>query len=108
MSWIIKVVTVLAENKNREGELKSKWEITRPENDETGKHFAEGLQKTSYYMKDGELKRGYPQPLTIYDLKWIKNNWIKILEAIDPTPGQPASPPEPASPTEAEIEEVPF
>ena len=109
MAWTTKVLAVLGEHHDKEGRLKSKWEITRPENEE-GKHFSEGLQKTSFYMKDGELKRGYPQALTKYDLRWIKDNWAKIGEAIDPPPGAAVAPkPAAAPPAESDsIEEVPF
>src|SRR3990167_10617660 len=86
MAWTNRIVATLDEYKNKEGVLRHRWEVTRPENEE-GKHLAEGLQKTGYYMKDGELKRGYPQPLTKYEMNWIRNNWARIIEALDPPPG---------------------
>ena len=81
MGWNNRVLVVLQENKYKD-ELKSKWEIVRPE-DGGGKHYAAGLAKTGYYKKDGSITRGYPQILTKYDLKWIDENRARIDAAIE-------------------------
>jgi len=47
MAWTTKVLTVLSENKNKAGDLKSRWEIIQPTNEAENKHFAPALQKTS-------------------------------------------------------------
>jgi hypothetical protein len=98
-------LAVLGEYKNKDGVLKSRWEIVRPEND--GKHYAPGLQKTSYYIKDGVETRGFAQALSLYDLNFVRDNWSKIREALDPVPGSsPAAAAQAAAP-EA-IAEEPF
>lgn len=104
-TWTTKILKVLGEYRNKEGELKSKWEVTRQENDE-GKHFSPGLQKTSYYKKEGVETRGFPQALSQYDLNWIRDNWASIRAAMDPPPAPEAAPAQTTPP--AEIEEVPF
>ena len=106
-SWVTKVLTVLSEYKNQEGVLRHRWEIIQPTNEETGKHFAPALQKTGFYQKDGELKRGYAQAFTIYDLNYVKNNWDNILAALTPAP-KTAAPKAAEAPPSAEIDEVPF
>ena len=85
-SWVTKVLTVLSEYKNQEGVLRHRWEIVQPTNEETGKHFAPALQKTGFYVKDGELRRGYAQGLTVYDLNYMQKNWDKIIAALTPAP----------------------
>ncbi len=108
MAWTTRVLQVLEEYKNKEGTLKHRWEITRVENDD-GKHMDECLQKTSYYVKDGVAKRGYPQALNKYDMRWIRNNWSKISEALDPAPGESAPSSNTAkNPEQDDIEETPF
>ena len=113
MAWVTKVLQVLDEHKDKEGVLRSRWEIVRPENEETGKHFAEALQKTGYYMKNGELTRGYAQALTKYDLRYIRDNWSRIGEALDPPPGATPAPAKAAPATAKEpesdsIDDTPF
>ncbi len=102
--WKDVVLKVLKENKDKDGVLRSKWEIVRPENDE-GKHFSPGLVKTGYYKKDGEIVRGFPQILTQYDLNYIRDNWAAIRAAMDPAPTASETP---AATPPADIEEVPF
>ena len=104
MAWTNKVLIVLAEQKNKDGALKSRWEIIQPTDEEHGKHFAPALQKTSFYVKDGELKRGYAQALTVYDMNWVRDNWDKVMAGLNPAPVASAQP----TPTDAEIEEIPF
>lgn len=104
MAWTTKILKVLGEYRNKEGQLKSKWEITQPWNDE--KHFAPGIQKTSFYLKDGIETRGFAQALTSYDLNYIRDNWATIRAAMDPAPTGDA-PAAQATPP-ADIEEVPF
>ena len=70
MAWSTKVLKVYQEGRNKNGELKSKYECVRMENEE-GKHFDPQFQKVSYYKKDGAEVRGYAQPLNKYDLKWL-------------------------------------
>lgn len=112
-TWTTVVLTVLSEYHNKDGVLKHKWEITRLESDE-GKHFSPGLQKTSFYMKNGEQKRGYPQPLTEYDMKFIRDNWDKIIAAMNPAPATTAASPAPTPaaapmpPAAANDDEEPF
>jgi len=105
MAWTTKVLSVLSESKNKAGELKSRWEIIQPTNEAENKHFAPALQKTSFYTKDGELKRGYAQALTIYDLNYVRENWNKIIAAMTPAPAAAAPT---AAPESDSIEEVPF
>ena len=104
--WKDVVLKVLKENKDKDGVLRSKWEIVRPENDE-GKHFSPGLVKTGYYVKDGTLTRGFPQILTQYDLNYIRDNWAMIRAAMDPAPASEQAAPAQTEPP-AHIEEVPF
>ncbi len=108
MSWETKVLIVIEEQHKQNGELKAKWEITRPVNESEGKQFERGLQKTGYYAKNGEIQRGYPQPLTVADLNWISENWAKICTAILPPPdGKVKAQTEPVQ-QQGDIEEVPF
>jgi hypothetical protein len=77
MAWTTKVLKVYQEGRNKNGELKSKYECVRME-DEGGKHFDPQFQKVSYYKKDGAETRGYAQPLNKYDFKWIDANRAQI------------------------------
>jgi hypothetical protein len=114
MSWTTNVVQVLAECKDKDGKLRAKWEITQVVSDEDRKLPA-GLQKTSFYTKDGALTRGYPQAFNMYDLTWIAKNWSKIMAALSPEAPREAAPqettkktPQPTEEAPANIEEVPF
>ncbi len=77
MAWTTKVLKVLDEYRDKEGNLKSKREIVRLENSD-GKHFDPCFQKTSFYVKDGSLVRGYAQGLNKYDFKWIDEHRTEI------------------------------
>ena len=110
MAWETQVLKVIKEYRNKDGDLKYKWEITRLANGD--KHFAPGLQKTSFYKKEGIEARGYAQSLTEYDLAWIAENaetikWemanVSGKQAPAAQKGEPA-----AAPKSAEFEDVPF
>ncbi len=102
MAWTTKVLKVLDEYKDKEGVLKNRREIVRLENSD-GKHFDPMFQKTSFYMKDGVLTRGYAQGLNKHDFKWLGENQAEV----DADLASDWKTPEPA-PADGEIEEVPF
>ena len=108
--WTTEVLKVLGEFRTKEGVLKSQWRVVQRSNGTTA--MRPELEKRSFYMKNGEETCGFCQGLNEYDLKWLKSNWVKVIEALFPAPVEdvpegkdvPASKDEPAG----DEEKVPF
>lgn len=105
--WTTKVLKVMDEYTDKDGNLKNRREIVRLENGE-GKHFDPCFQKTSFYLKDGVQTRGYPQSLNKYDFKWIDEHRKDIDAALASDWKEEAPVAEASAAVDAEIDEVPF
>ena len=73
------------------GVLKSRWELVQAVEIATGKKLSAGIQKVRFYLKDQKIVRGYPQPLSIYDVREIAGNLETLLSLFQSVPGYVSS-----------------
>jgi hypothetical protein len=88
--WEDRVLKSWGEYKPK-GVLKSRWELVQAVEIATGKKLSAAIQKTGFYLKDQKIVRGFPQPLSIYDVREIADNLETLLSLFRSVPGYVSS-----------------